>query len=261
MSSPNVHAAWHSQPPLWEGVLDWEEPDADDLGPRPTDTPIRLSWWAMEAVQADVDLASPASAVLPIEPARAYGVAIETRCFVQSIEPQRCVPSALEVRMNLEFIGETEGPNSVLLGPTIVAIWPRPAAPAKCEIVRRHNLGGKLAIEFGPAKTGVEANSGQDQSFTCLVPREVPFISSPGSQRQVITSVRATKQEPSIEGFHYGGLWIASDHPHLLRLAVEVIVKADYKAFGLWTRNVPLKTFRPDRPGPFGLCAHEPRPA
>ena len=59
MSSPNAHAAWHSQPPLWEGFLDWEEPDADDLGPRPNDTPIRLSWWAMEAVQADVDLASP----------------------------------------------------------------------------------------------------------------------------------------------------------------------------------------------------------
>ncbi len=90
MSSPNGHAAWHSQPPLWERLLDWEQPDADDLGPQPIDKFIRLDWWALAAMRPDIDLTSPDCAVLPVEPAKPYGVAIETRCFLQSIEPQRC---------------------------------------------------------------------------------------------------------------------------------------------------------------------------
>lgn len=258
MSNQRDRHGWPSNPPAWEGLLDWKTPDVKELGAMPTEKLIRLSWWAMEASRSPVDLASPDSAVLSVEPAKDYGVAIETRCFLQSIDPARCVPSSLEVRINLELIGDEEGPASVLLGPTIVALWPKPATPATCTITRRQTVGGKLAIEFGPAKTGVEASSGQDQTFTCLVPREVPFISSPGRRRQVITSLRATKQEPSIEGCHYGGLWIASDHPHSLRIDAELTVKADYKSLGLWRKGLALQEFRPDRPGPFDLAVLEP---
>ena len=229
---------WFPDDPAKIVTPEWTE-DAS-LGPAPAEKFVEVYWWLVSSHYVDVSFSSP-SAVLKLENVEDHGVVCETRCFLLTKDPTKCVPKEIRVRLYCELVFDEEIQSAIPEAPRVSAVWPRTELTPPVRITRGFDSSGKLTAKLGTLGGELSGAAEYEEQFERFLPANVTTVNPPNrTPRQITFCARATEVFPSVEGDHLGSFWLTHRSRCFVKLWADVDVSAKIGRWG----NCKLQTIR-----------------